>query len=178
MRLASPAFAIALVGIELLAGCGKAPVAVLELKISAGDWTDYQRSLQAIADRQTPGERKEFEQALQELKFQAMHGDGPSKNPTLRGDVRAQLAGLSVRDVLVLSGTMRLDRKKEQEAALLRSIAMNARLKTRPGDAESAGVLQGVRAEQAKQLGALRAEIAALTRRIEELSPPPKPQSF
>lgn len=170
---------LALVWLGLaLPACSRAPEPVLDLKIAKGDWADYNRSLQAIADRQTLEERKEFEQALQELKFQSMFGDGPSKNPVLRGDVRAQLAGLTVRDVLVLSSTIRLDRKKEQEAALIRSIGMNGRLKTRPGDDASAEVLEGVRDEQARQLDALRADIAALAKRIDELSPPPRSRAF
>lgn len=163
---------VAVLGLALLVGCDRAPLPVLDLQVAKGDWADYHRSLQAISDRQTPEERKEFEQALQELKFQAMLGDGPSKNPVLRGEVREQIAGMSVRDVLILGGTIRLDRKKEQEKALLRSVLMNARLKTKPGDDASAEFLDGVRTEQARQMQALRAEIADLKQRLAELSPP------
>jgi hypothetical protein len=154
-----------------LAGCTREPASVLDLKIADGDWADYNRSLQAISNRQTPEERAEFEQALQEMKFQAMLGDGPTKASAMRGDIRRQLAGKTVRDVLVLHCTIKLGRKQEQETALQRSVRMNARLRTKPGDEASADFLDGVRAEQAKQLESLQAEITTLVARIEALSP-------
>jgi hypothetical protein len=55
---------------------------------------------------------------------------------------------------------------------------MNARLKTKPGDEASAGFLDGVRTEQARQLQALRAEIAGLKQRLAELGPPRKSPPF
>lgn len=168
-----PAVTIILLGVCLLiGGCGKAPGPVLDLKVSDGDWTAYQRSLEAIAARQTPEERKEFEQALQEMKFQAMLDDGrTSSGPEINGRVRAQIAGLTVRDVLVLNLTIKLGRKQEQEEALVRSLTKNSRLRTRDGDVASASFLQSVKDDLAKKLETLRSEIAVLEQRINELQP-------
>ncbi len=155
----------------VLAGCSKSPVPVLDLKISDGDSHDYNRSLEIITDRQTPEERSEFAKALQELKYQAMFADRRQPGTELNAAVRTQLAGLSVRDVLVLGHTIKVGRKKDEEQALLRSILMNQRLRTRLDDEASASFLEETRANQAKQMQALRAEISALEQRFQELDP-------
>ena len=156
----------------LPAGCGKAPVPVLDLRISDGDWNDYQRSLEVIAERQTPEERVEFAQAIQELKYHAMSGEGQAPGPGVNASIREQVAGLAVRQVLVTGLAIKLGRKQEQEKALVGSIMMNHRLRTKPGDEASADFLESVRRGQAKQLKTLRDEISALTKRIEDLGPP------
>lgn len=171
----SVALGITLLCLTLLpAGCSKAYVPVLDLKISAGDWKDYNRSLEVIAERQTPEERVEFGKALQELKYHAMSGEGEAPGPGVNASVRDQVAGLAVRQVLVTGLSIRLGRKQEQQKALLRSIMMNHRLRTKPGDEASAAFLESTHANQAKQLAGLREEISLLTRRIDELrSGPP-----
>ena len=154
----------------LVAACAKAPVALLEMRISRGDWTDYHRSLQVIDARQTPAERTEFARALQELKFQAMAA-GDHAGPQISAALRQQIAGWTVRDVLVLGLTMTVDRKREEEKALLRSIRKNHTLRTKPGDTASATFLASVHVNQDQQLATLRAEIAALESRLNELDP-------
>jgi hypothetical protein len=160
------------------AGCSKAPVPVLDLKISDGDWTDYNRSLEVIAERQTPEERIEFAKALQELKYHAMSGEGQAPGPGVNASVREQVAGLAVRQVLVTGLTIKLGRKQEEEKALLRSFVMNARLRTKPGDDASAEFLESVRGGQSKQLQSLHDEISALKKRLGDLGPPRRSQSF
>lgn len=162
----------------LTAGCGKSPVPVLDLKISDGDWNDYHRSLEAIAARQTPEERVEFAKALQELKYHAMSGERQSPGPGVNASIREQVAGLAVRQVLATGLSIKLGRKQEEEKALVRSIVMNDRLRTKPGDDASADFLESVRSGQAKRLKSLRDEISILTKRIEELGPPRSPQPF
>lgn len=163
---------IVVAGLGLLAGCTKQPTSVLDMQVSKGDWSDYRRSLEAIDARQTPEERKEFTEAMQEMKFQAMLGDHRmSTGSEINALVRAQVAGLSVRDVLVLNLTIKLGRKQEQETALIRAITKNKRLRTREGDNASAAFLQSVQASQPRQLESVRAEIAALEKRINELLP-------
>jgi hypothetical protein len=153
----------------LVAGCGKGPVPVLDLQVSKGDWGDYDRSLAAINERQTPAERTEFGLALQEMKFQAMAENHTA--PAVNAAVRAKIAGWTVRDVLVLSYTIKADRKYEEEKALVRSIRKNHRLRTKPGDTASANFLTSVHESQDKRLATVRAEIAALEARLDELSP-------
>lgn len=162
----------------LLVGCGKAPGPVLDMKISDGDWKDYTDSLQAISDRQTPEERTEFGKAIQELKYHAISGEGLSPGPETYASLREQLAGLAVRQVLVTGLSIKLGRKQEEEKALVRSIMMNNRLRTKPGDDASADFLESVRSGQAEQLKSLRDEITALTKRIEELGPPRSSRPF
>ena len=173
------ALGVALLCLTMLpAGCSKSPVPVLDLKISNGDWNDYNRSLEVIAERQTPEERAEFARALQELKYHAMSGEGQAPGPGVNASLREQVAGLAVRQVLVTGLSIKLGRKQEEEKALVRSIMMNHRLRTKPGDDASADFLESVRSGQAKQLKALRDEISTLTKRIEELEPPHSPGSF
>lgn len=155
----------------LLAGCPQPPTDTLDLRISEGDSSDYERSLQVIADRQTAAERTEFAQALQELRYQAMTADGRRSGTDLNAALREQIAGLAVRDVLVLGGTIRLRRKQAEDQALLRSLLMNQRLRTKPGDTDSADFLDSVRGGQSRQLQVLREEISALKRRLDELKP-------
>lgn len=170
--LVSAVLSVTLLCLILLpAGCSQDPVPALDLKISDGDWNDYHRSLEAIAARQTPEERVEFGKALQELKYHAMSGEGQAPGPGVNASIREQIAGLAVRQVLVTGLSIKLGRKQEEEKALLRSIRMNHRLRTKPGDDASADFLESVRSGQAKQLKALRDEISALTKRIEELGP-------
>jgi len=169
----SVALCLTLLCLTLLpAGCGKTPVLVLDLKISDGDWNDYNRSLEIIAERQTPAERVEFAKALQELKYHAMSGEGQAPGPGVNASVREQVAGLAVRQVLVTGLSIRLGRKQEEQRALLRSFVMNARLRTKPGDDASAEFLESVRGGQSKQLQSLHDEISALTKRLGEVSPP------
>jgi hypothetical protein len=153
-----------------LAGCGKSPGPVLDARISQGDWSDYHHSLEVIDARQRPAERTEFAEALQELKFQAMAGGGKS-NADLSSDLRAQVAGWTVRDVLVLGLTIKADRKQEEEKALRRSMRRNQRLRTKPGDTDSAGFLASVHTTQAQQLATLQAEIGRIEARLKELDP-------
>lgn len=168
----SVALGLTLLCLTLLpAGCGKASVPVLDLKISDGDWKDYNRSLELIAERQTPEERMEFAKVLQELKYHAMSGEGQAPGPEVNASVREQVAGLAVRQVLVTGLSIKLGRKQEEEKALVRSIMMNRRLRTKPGDDASAAHLETVRASQAQQLKGLRAEISALTKRLDDLNP-------
>jgi hypothetical protein len=175
----SVALIMALLSVALLsAGCAKAPGPVLDMKISDGDWKDYTDSLQAIARRQTAEERTEFAKALQELKYHAISGEGLSPGPDIYDSLREQLAGLAVRQVLVTGLSIKLGRKQEEEKALVRSIVMNDRLRTKPGDDASADFLESVRSSQAQQLKALRDEISALTKRIEELVPPRSTRPF
>jgi hypothetical protein len=176
---ASVALGVTLLCLGLVtAGCGKDPVPVLDLKISDGDWNDYHRSLEIIAGRQTAEERVEFAKALQELKYHAMSGEGQAPGPGVNASVREQIAGLAVRQVLVTGLSIKLGRKQAEEKALVRSIVMNDRLRTKPGDEDSANFLESVRSGQAKQLKSLRDEVSALTKRIEELGPPHSPRSF
>jgi hypothetical protein len=157
----------------LLAGCGKGPVPVLDLQVSKGDWNDYHRSLESIDGRQTAEEKAEFARALLDLKYQALMEEGRTAGPAINAAVREQIAGVTVRDVLILGHTIRLDRKREEEKALVRSILMNHRLRTKPGDVNSASVLASTHANQDQQLTALRAEIASLEKRLGELGPSP-----
>src|SRR4051812_25087508 len=85
------------------AACTKSPQSLLDLQGSNGDWSDYHRSRDATAERQTPEERTEFGRALQEMKSQAMSSGRVHARPAIDAAVRAQIAGLTVRDVLVLS---------------------------------------------------------------------------
>jgi phage host-nuclease inhibitor protein Gam len=75
-----------------------------------------------------------------------MSGEGESPGPGVNASIREQVAGLAVRQVLVTGLSIKLGRKQEEEKSLVRS-------------------------NQAKQLKALRDEISALTKRIEELGP-------
>lgn len=169
----SVALSVVLLCVTLLpAGCSKAPVPVLDLKISDGDWNDYNRSLELISERQTADERVEFAKALQELKYHAMSGEGQAPGPGVNASIREQVAGLAVRQVLVTGLSIKLGRKQEEQKALLRSFVMNARLRTKPGDDASAEFLESVRGGQSKQLQSLHNEISALTKRLEELGPP------
>jgi hypothetical protein len=173
------ALSLAMISLGLwLTGCGQAPGPVLDMKISDGDWKDYTDSLKAIAGRQTAEERTEFEKALQELKYHAISGEGLSPGPEIYAALREQLAGLTLRQVLVTGLSIKLGRKQEEEKALVRSIVMNDRLRTKPGDEASADFLGSVRRSQAEKLKALRDEIAALTKRIEELGPPRSSRPF
>jgi hypothetical protein len=161
---------LAVIAVLSLVACTKAPIAVVDLPISKGDWIDYNRSLETIDARQTPAERAEFARALQELKFQAL-ANHLAPGPDTASAIRDQIAGWTVRDVLVLGLTIKADRKHEEEKALLRSIRRNRRLRTKPGDTESATFLASVNENQDKQLAVLRAEIAALEHRLDTLSP-------
>jgi hypothetical protein len=158
-------------GIIALTGCTRTEVPVLDLKISGGDWKDYLRSLTVIHDRQTAEERAEFQQALNELKYQGMTSEGRSPGADVDTYLREKLADFTVRDALTLGHLIRLERKQSDERALLRSIAKNKLLRTKPDDEASANFLESTHANQAKQLHLLREELRALDRRIEQLNP-------
>lgn len=154
-----------------LAGCTREPASTLDLKVSDGDWGDYQRSLAVIDQRQTREERADFARALQELKLQAMVTDRLSAGPALNEFMRREIAGLTVREVLILGQTIVLTRKQEEEKALVRSIVMNKRLRPRPDDEASASYLATLHGDQARQLHELRGTITSLRQRLHALNP-------
>lgn len=171
VRHALASVGIIALGILLLAGCSREPVPVLELRVSEGDWREYSRSLDDISGRLAPAERSEFTNALQELKYEAMMADNAAPGADLNAALRGKIAGWRVRDVLIAGHTFRLNRKQEEEKALRHSIAMNRRLRTRPGDEASATFLQATHVNQAKQWETLHEEIVRIQKRLNELDP-------
>jgi len=112
---------------------------------------------------------REFDEGLQELRFRLMGTKRGGSAETVDRELRTWIHGRSIRDVLRLAWTVRLDLLTSERDLLEEIIGANARLRARSGDAESAEYLDYRRSEQGVRWEKLVADIESTARRLEEL---------
>lgn len=112
---------------------------------------------------------REFDAALQELRFRLMDTRRGGSAENVERELRAWIHGRSIREVLRQAGTVRLERLLAERELLEQIIAANAPLRTRPGDHEAAEYLDYRRSDQGARWEKLVADIEATARRLEEL---------
>lgn len=155
-----------LVLIPLLAvGCG--PSDPLDIEVDAGSPMELDLWRSRVGQRLTPGEWRDLETALQEVRYQIMNEAEASGRHGIDAAMRQKVDGRTVRFVLQLGFAARLMRLEIEEGVLLEKQAHNRRLKTRPGDEASADVLAGVIREIEHRLESLAAEKADARSKLE-----------
>jgi len=151
----------------LVAGCR--PADPLAREVAADTAIAFSLWRLRTTSQLEPAQWREFDEGLQELRFRLMGTNRGGSAETVDRELRAWIHGRSIREVLRLAGTVRLDRLTSERDLLEEIIATNARLRARSGDAESAEYLDYRRSEQGVRWEKLVTDIEVTARRLEEL---------
>ncbi|MCW5550281.1 MAG: hypothetical protein KIT44_15065 [Opitutaceae bacterium] len=162
-----PRLIILLLLVLFVAGCR--PADPLAREITADTAIAFTLWRSRTASQLEQSQWREFDESLQELRFRLMGTKRGGSTETVERELRAWIHGRSIREVLRQAGTVRLDRLTSERDLLEEVIATNARLRTQPGDAESAEYLDYRRSDQGARWEKLVADIEATARRLEEL---------
>jgi len=113
----------------------------------------------------------EFDEALQELRFQLMREKAGGSSEAVERALHAAIHNRSIREVMIEGTQSRLLRLIAVRDELDRMIKTNSRLRTKPGDRESQDYLNYRRNDQTDRLEQLQAEILAMETRLAKLKP-------
>ncbi len=111
-------------------------------------------------DRLSRDECRDFDEAVQELKFRVMVDKVATGSVAIDETMREQINGHTVREVLVLGYRSLFDRLTAQKKQMEDVIYENSRMHARPGDTESAAYLRDKLQSQADQVTAVSAKLA------------------
>jgi hypothetical protein len=114
-----------------------------------------------VSDRLSKEQWTLFDRAVQELKFKIMSEGEVQGSAAIDQTFRERIDGENLYAVIQQGLQLRLNRLLSEKAELEKYAIMNARLRTRDGDEESAVVLKGIRDSQ-------RIRIETLTEQVEE----------
>lgn len=150
--------AVAIVIMTVFAGCKRTPP--FQQKVEAESTSAFSMWRAKMGERLTARERELVDKAVQELKFKVMAEGSAHGSTAIDQAVRRQIDGAILYDVVQLGLQERLNRLLTEKSKLERSTTIHTRLRTRPGDEESADVLKTIRADQARRLEKLESEIS------------------
>jgi hypothetical protein len=122
-----------------------------------------------LASRASPEERRQFETALQEIRYKIMADKEATGSDPIGDALRTKVHGRSVREVLQLGVELRLLRLLKEHVALHTVMRQNAMLQTREGDKASEDYLVQFHQKQLARLEKLEAEIEAADRELAPL---------
>jgi hypothetical protein len=117
----------------------------------------------------TREEWREFEAALQEIRFGIMAERAATGSSAIEAALHRRIDGKTFREVLILANESKLARLGPLRDEMLRAREGNALLVTKPGDGSSARYLAELRDRQETRLKATLAEIDAARKRLAEL---------
>jgi hypothetical protein len=126
--------------------------------------------------RLTSDQVRDLDAAVQELRLEIM-SKGSSGSGAIQDAFRAAVAGKTLRQLMELGLTAKLDRLEQDRAKLATFITQNAQLLTRDGDAASAEYLARKRDDQLSRLDAIDRDLDETRARMKTfgLTPPPAP---
>lgn len=110
-----------------------------------------------------------FDRAIQETKFKIMADQVASGSEAVERALRERIDGRPLYDVMQNGLQYRLNRILSEKSELERMITENSRLRTRPGDQESADKLAAVRNAQADRMEKLQGQVADAEEDLSEL---------
>ncbi|HRE80143.1 MAG TPA: hypothetical protein PLN52_03795 [Opitutaceae bacterium] len=162
--------AVSLVALFVVFGC--APQSPLEQKIQARTAVSFEMwKREALTKLEAP-ERKAFDDAVQELRFRITAKGIASGSDPVDEALRVEIDGKKTRDVILDGLETKLTRLSYDRDEMNRIISSNSRLKTKPGDDDSAAVLSDSRDRQKKARDNLEAEIATVKAQLARLRQP------
>ena len=166
-------------GILLLVGfcaTGCRPTNLLDEKVDGRTPFGFVMWRAQIAERQTPQERQELSEMIQEVNYWVTTNGLATGSVAVDEAVRAEIDGITVRELLLKGYEAKRLRLDLEKVRLEDDVATNARLQTRPGDTDSADYLARVRQEQTDRLDKTIRELRFINKRLDELggSPPLK----
>jgi hypothetical protein len=125
----------------------------------------------------SPEQVQDLDNALQELKFKFM-SQGASGTTAIDTALNDLVNGKTVRQVLELGLSAKLERLEQQRTALTTMIGQNAMLVTRDGDGSSADYLKRKRDEQTAKRDAIDKEMDGVRERMRAAGiTPPAPST-
>lgn len=147
-----------------LAGCG--PEDPLDIKVDAKNYVAFSMWESEASSRLTAQQLKDFNEALQEIKFRIMADGTAAGRDGVEQAAWEMIDEKTVRDVLRMGLSRELERVRAEQAALARSMDQNRRLITRPGDVASKSYLSLLHEREAEHLNAVNAQISHARERL------------
>lgn len=148
---------------------GCAPQNPLEQRIQARTAVSFEMwKRDALIKLETP-ERTAFDDAVQEIRFRITAKGIASGSDPVDEALRLEIDGKKARDVILDGLETKLTRLSYDRDEMNRIILSNSRLKTKPGDDDSAAVLNDSRNRQNKAREKLEAEIATVKAQLARL---------
>jgi hypothetical protein len=145
---------------------GCRPADLLDERVAARTSLDLIMWRAHIAARQTPQERRELDDMIQELKFSVMLKGTATGSEAIDEAVREEIDGVTLRDVLLKGHEAERRRLLVEKARLEACIDANAQRRTRPGDVASAGYLDHLREQQMARLEAIDLDLGIAHERM------------
>ena len=153
----------------LLFGVGCGARDLMDRTVTAKSPVAFNTFQSRFASRASPEERRQFEAALQEIRYKIMADKEATGSDPISDALRTKVNGRSVREVLQLGVELRLLRLLKEHAALHTVMRQNAMLQTREGDKASEDYLVQFHQKQLARLEKLEAEIEAADRELAPL---------
>ena len=145
---------------------GCRPVDLLDEKVSARTSFNFVMWKADMARRQTPQERQELDDMIQELKFSVMLNGTATGSEAIDEAVREEIDGTTLREMLQKGHQEKRERLLVERARLKACIDANVRLRTRPGDKASVSYLDHVREQQMARLEAIDLDLGIAHERM------------
>lgn len=142
----------------LLSGCTK--VAPLDEKVVATTDFAFIMWKADVAGDFTLQEWHDFDDALQDIKFDIMASGKASGSTGVSNATYERINGKTVREVLKAGFDLKLKRLGDEREKVAAFLAINKHFKTREGDTESANQLANIREEQERRLEVLDDHLA------------------
>jgi hypothetical protein len=158
-----------LLGFVLVFGAGCGADELMDRTVTAKSPVAFNAWQSRFASRATPEERRQFETALQEIRYKIMADKEATGSDPISDALRTKVHGRSVREVLQLGVELRLLRLLKEHAALHTVMRQNAMLQTREGDRASEDYLVQFYQKQLARLEKLEEEIEAADRELAPL---------
>ena len=168
LRIVVPFFALLALACGL-AGCR--PTNPLNQKISASSEEDHRLWRAHAQDSLSQAQMDDYDEAIQELRLKIMAEHVASLSDAVNEALWMKINQRPVCEVIQEGFQFQLSRLNADKVELLRVHKINASLKTKPGDTESADHLKSVRQAEAEQIAALDAKIAKVREKLQKYDP-------
>lgn len=142
-----------LILVLVLSGCTK--VAPLDEKVVATSDFNFMMWKADVAGDFTLQEWHDFDEALQDIKFDVMASGKASGTNGVSNAAYERIDGKTVREVLKTGFDLKLKRLGDEREKIAAFLAINKKFRTRKGDEESATQLANIREEQERRLEVL-----------------------
>lgn len=167
-------------GVVILVGSFAAscrPTNLLEEKVDGRTAFGFATWRAHIAKSQTPQERQELDEMIQEISYSVTTRGKASGSVAVDEAVREEIDGLTVRELLLKGYGAKQQRLDLEKLVFEREVTENSRLRTRPGDSDSADYLALLRQRQGDRLDTIIRDLRFIDKRLEVLGGSLNPRS-
>ncbi len=147
-----------------LTGCG--PRDPLDISVDAKNYVAFSLWESDASSRLTVQELKDFNEALQEIKFRIMADGTAAGRDGVEQAAWEMIDEKTVRDVIRMGLSRELERMQAERAALATAMDRNGRVITRPDDVASKSYLSFLHEREADHLNSVNAQISHARERL------------